>query len=179
MAPQLDAAHRLLVKTLLQKGFDTKLIASKALCSVRTVQRIRQERHEMTTRRTASRGRRSCITAPMQEAIRNTLAERSNMYRSEMASFLYRKFKKPISERSISRTLRSMGWTRKTIRRIAQQRDADLRDHYLHKISQYDSYQLVFVDESGCDGRAGYRRWGWSPKGSSPVQVTKFGRGKR
>jgi hypothetical protein len=66
-----------------------------------------------------------------------------------------------------------------TIHRIAKQRDADLRDHYLHRISQYKSYQLVFVDESGCNGRAGHSRWGWSPKGSSQVQVTKFGRGKR
>lgn len=53
------------------------------------------------------------------------------------------------------------------------------RPHYLHRISQYQSYQLVFVDESGCDRRAGYRRWGWSPKKSSPVETTKFGRGKR
>ena len=96
-----------------------------------------------------------------------------------MADFLYRRFRKRISERWIGRILRTIGWTRTTIHRIAQQRDADLRDHYLHRISQYKSYQLVFVDESGCDGRAGYRRWGWSPKGSSPVQVTKFGRGKR
>jgi transposase len=96
-----------------------------------------------------------------------------------MADFLYCRFRKRISERSIGRTLRSIGWTRTTIHRIAQRRDADLRDHYLHRISQYNSYQLVFVDESGCDGRAGHRCWGWSPKGSSPVQVTKFGRRKR
>jgi transposase len=72
-----------------------------------------------------------------------------------------------------------MGWTRKTIHRIAQQRNADPRDYYLHRISKYKSYQLLFVDESGCDGRAGQRRWGWSPKGFSPVHVTKFSRGKR
>jgi transposase len=35
------------------------------------------------------------------------------------------------------------------------------------------------VDESGCDGRARHQRWGWSPKGSFPVQATKFGRGTR
>jgi transposase len=65
------------------------------------------------------------------------------------------------------------------MRRIAQQRDADLRDHYLHRISKYKSYQLIFVEESGCDGRARHRRWGWAPKGTSPVHVTKFSRGKR
>lgn len=158
MAPQLDEARRLLIKTLLKKGFDTKLIASKALCSVRTVQRIRRERDKLPTRRSARRGRRNCITAHMQQALHNKLAERSDMYQCEMADFIYRKFRKQISERSIGRTLRSIGWTRKTIRRIAQQRDADLRNHYLHRISQYESHQLIFVDESGCDRRAGYRR---------------------
>jgi transposase len=72
-----------------------------------------------------------------------------------------------------------MGWTRTTIHCIVQQQDADLQDHYLYRISQYKSYQLVFVDESGCDGRAGYRHWRWSLKRSSPIQVTKFGHGKR
>ncbi|KAF6836800.1 hypothetical protein CMUS01_05280 [Colletotrichum musicola] len=119
------------------------------------------------------------MTARMQRALCDMLIKQPYMYRSEMADFLYRHFGTRISERSIGRTLRSIGWTRKTIRRIAQQRDDDLRDHYLHRISQYQSYQLVFVDESGCDRRAGYRRWGWSPKGSSPVEITKFSRGKR
>jgi hypothetical protein len=179
MAPQLDAAKHILIKTLLKKGFDTKLIASVASCSVRAVQRIRLKQFEMPTQGTNRVSRRSCITPPMRNALCDLLIEQPYLYRCEMADFLYRKFRKRISERSIGRFLRSIGWTRTMIHRIAQQRDADLRDHYLHKISQYKSYQLVFVDESGCDGRAGYRRWGWSPKGSSPIQVTKFGRGKR
>jgi hypothetical protein len=37
MAPQLDAAQHILIKTLLNKGFKTKLIALEALCSVHTV----------------------------------------------------------------------------------------------------------------------------------------------
>lgn len=81
----------------------------------------------------------------MQEALRNELAERSDMYRCEMADFLYRKFTEQISERSVGRTLGSMGWTRKTIRRIAQQRDADLRHHHLHRVSQYESINLYLL----------------------------------
>ena len=160
MAPQLHTAQRLLIKCLLKHGFDTKLIASKALCNVRTVQRIRQERYrqEMTSRGTTRLGRRSCITAPMQKALRNLLTERLYMYRYKMVDFLYCKFRKRVSERSISQTLRSIGWTRKAIHRIAQQRNADLRDYYLHRISQYESHQLIFVDESSCDRRAGYWR---------------------
>jgi hypothetical protein len=133
----------------------------------------------MSSLNNARRGRRSCITPPMREAIRNILTERPDMYRGELIDFLYDKFSRKVSERSIGRTLQSIGWTRTTIRRIAQQRDEDLRDFYLHTISKYKSYQFVFVDESGCDRRAGYRRWGWSPKGTAPIQITKFGRGKR
>lgn len=46
------------------------------------------------------------------------------------------------------------------MRHIAQQRDADLQDHYLYKISQYNFYQLIFVDEPGCDRRAGIQALG-------------------
>ena len=179
MAPQLDTAQHILIETLLNKGFETKLIASEASCSVRAVQRIRLKQFEMPTPRTNRVGRRSCITSPMQKALCDILTEKLYLYRCEMADLLYRRFRKRISDRSIGRTLRSIGWTRTTIHYITQQRDANLRDHYLYRISQYKSHQLVFINESGCDGRAGYRRWGWSPKGSSPVQVTKFGRGKR
>ena len=160
MAPPLDAAQYILIETLLKEGFENKLIASKATCSIRAVQRIRLGRNhnEIPTPSINHVGRRSCITSPMKKALFNTLTEQPYLYRCEMADLLYRRYYRKISEQSISRILRSTGWTRTTIRRIAQQRDTDLRDHYLHRISKYKSYQLVFVDKSGCDRRARYRR---------------------
>ena len=131
MAPQLDAAQRILIKTLLAQGFETRLIASKTSCTVRTVQRIRLERQQSKTSNRRTRvGRRGCVTSTMRKALCDTLAKQPYLYRDEMADFLFQKFGRRISERSIGRTLRSIGWTRKTIRRIAQQRDTDLRDHY-------------------------------------------------
>jgi hypothetical protein len=44
MAPQLDAAQHILIKTLLKEGFENKIIASNASCGVRAVQRIRLKR---------------------------------------------------------------------------------------------------------------------------------------
>ena len=55
----------------------------------------------------------------------------------------------------------------------------DLRDDYCHLISEFSSYHLVYVDESGCDKRIGIRRTGWSPLGITPVQVSKFHRHQR
>jgi transposase len=151
MAPPLDDAQHILIETLLKQGFENKLIASKAKCSERAVQRIRRKRQqpEMPTPRT-KRGRRSCITSPMKKALFDTLTEQSDLYRCEMADFFYRRFGRNLSEQSIGRILRSTSWTRTTIHRIAQQRDADLRDYYLHRISQYKSYQLLCHTHSPC-----------------------------
>ena len=173
MAPYLDDASRLLIKALLKKGFTSRVIASAIPSKVWAIQRIQQS-FEMPTLKKKSVGRHSHITLPMRQALYDKLIEQPYLYRCKMADFLYRKFGERISERSIGRALRSIGWTRKTIHRIAQQRNTDLQDYYIHRISKYKSYQLVFVDESRCDGRGGYRRWEWSPKGSSAHHITKL-----
>jgi len=51
-------------------------------------------------------------------------------------------------------------------------RNADLRDLYLHNTEDFDPEHYVFVDESGCDKRIGFRRTGWSPLGVTPVQAS-------
>lgn len=69
MAPQLDATKHILIKALLKEGFQTKLIAPVALCSVRAVQRIRLKQFGMPTPRTNRVSRRSCITPAMEKAL--------------------------------------------------------------------------------------------------------------
>ena len=87
MAPPLDDATHILIETLLKQGFENKLIASEASCSVRAVQRIRLKRQqsEMPTPRTNRVGRRSYITSPMQKALCNILIEKPYLYRCEIA----------------------------------------------------------------------------------------------
>ncbi len=77
---------------------------------------------------------------------------------------------------TVSRALKSINWSKKKMRQIARERNPDLRDFYLHTISPFPSWQLVYVDESGCDKRIGCRKSGWSPRGVAPVQVTEFHR---
>jgi len=109
-------------RNFIKRRFETKLIASEALCSVRAVLgiRLKRQQFEMPTPRTNGVGRRSCITSPMQKALCDLLIKQPYLYRCEMADFLYRRFRKRISARSIGRALRSVGWTRTTIHRIAQ-----------------------------------------------------------
>lgn len=77
-----------------------------------------------------------------------------------MALFLWDEFEVIVTIYSISRALASIDWSKKAARRVAQERHADLRDFYLYISSTLCSYQLVFVDESGCDKRIGFRRTG-------------------
>lgn len=96
-----------------------------------------------------------------------------------MANFLYDEFELQVTISTISRALASAGWSRKTARRIAKERNADLRDFYLHNLSEFHSYHLVYIDESGCDNRIGFRRTGWSPLGVTPIQITRLRRDQR
>jgi hypothetical protein len=68
--------------------------------------RLKRQPFQMPTPRTNRVGRRSCITSPMQKALRDILIKQPYLYRCEMANFLYRRFRKRISDRSIGRTLR-------------------------------------------------------------------------
>lgn len=54
-----------------------------------------------------------------------------------------------------------------------------MRETYLYNLSEFESYHLVYIDESGCDKRVGFRRTGWSPLGVAPQQVAQFHRDER
>jgi hypothetical protein len=115
----------------------------------------------------------------MLEALCERLLEKPDLYQDEMAVFLWDEFRILVTTYSISRALASVGWSKKAARQIAKEQNAELRDYYLHTISSFQSYHLVYVDESGCDKRAGFRRTGWSPLGVTPVQISRFHRGQR
>ena len=90
---------------------------------------------------------------PMLDALCEYLLEKPGLYRDEMVLFVLDEFDTHVTAASIGRALKSRGWTKKTIRRIAKGRNADLRDLYMHNSwdSGFRSYHYVFVDESGCD----------------------------
>jgi transposase len=96
-----------------------------------------------------------------------------------MAEFISEEFDISVSEHSIRRSLKACDWSKKKTQRVACERDKNLRDACLYELSEYKSYQLVFVDESGCDTLAGIRRTGWAPRGMPAVQTARFHREDR
>ncbi|KAM0714702.1 hypothetical protein Q7P37_009719 [Cladosporium fusiforme] len=182
MAPNLTTIqHELLRGMLLGSTSSDAEIATAVECSERSVRYARSNllRFGSTKAPPNGGGRPAKITPPMKTALREHLLEKPTLYQEEMVTFLEEEFGVQVARSSVGKVLDSVGWSKKKTRRVAQEQNADLRDFHIHTMSQYASYQLVFVDESGCDKRVGYRRTGWSPRGIAPVQVAQFRRGER
>jgi len=156
-------------------------IAEVAGCSSRNISAMRRKlRCFGSTHAPHNGGRRRRSIEPMMcDAICQYLLEKPNLYRDELVVFLWDEFERLVTPTIVGRTLKSSGWSKKMARRVAKEQNADLRDFYLHNISSLRSYHLVYVDESGCDTRVGFRRTGWSPLGVTPVQIARLHRGQR
>jgi len=76
----------------------------------------------------------------MLAALCEHLIEKPRLYRDEMVVFLYDEFEVLVSVHSIGRALASIKWTKKVIRRIANERNTELRD-FLH--AQVIGFSLV------------------------------------
>jgi len=183
MAPHLAESQHVLIGSMIESesSFKAKEIATVAGCSRRSVHRIRSNIRDFGSTRAPpnSVGRPRSITPPMLDALCEHLLEKPELYQEEMVLFLLDEFKVNVTTFSVARALKSKGWTKKTIRRIARGRNTDLRDLYAYNTSGFHSYQYIFVDESGCDKRIGFRRTGWSPLGVTPVQIARFQREQR
>lgn len=165
MAPNLPESSHQAIRDMIVSKCDNVEIAKAAHCSRVTVRNIRLNLHVYGNTRAPQNGggRKRSITPPMIDALRDYLQKRPGSYQYEMKDFIQKEFEVPVTTSSIGRALASIGWTIKKIRRIAKGRNADLRDLYLHNISEFSPEHFIFVDESGCYRRAGSRRMSWAP----------------
>lgn len=182
MAPNLPPWKRRLIQDMINDTpLTTKEIAYAAECTRQAVSKIHSDMKQLSGVRAPPKpaGQQRSITPLMLETLCNHLREHPYLYLDEMASFFKQNFNVSVSRSTISRALTEKGWSKKVIQQISNKRNADLRDFYLYNLSQFRSYHLVDVDESGCDKRAGRRQTGWSPLGLTPVQLSEFQRGQR
>ena len=183
MAPNLAASQHALIRDMIAEDcFKDRQIGEAAQCSRNAVCAIRANLGCCGGTSKAPRnvsGPSRSITPTMRQTLLDHLWVKSNRYLDELVVFLWDEFRILVSPSTISRDLKKAGWSKKKARREANQRNADLRDRYMHEISFYDANQLVFIDESGCNRRDGFRRTGWSPLGTTPSQVARFERGER
>lgn len=65
-------------------------------------------------------------------------------------------------------------WSGKTTQQRVKECNTELREFYLHNLSNFESYHLVYNDESGCDKWIGFQQTGSSVLGAVPRQVSRF-----
>lgn len=135
MAPRLAPSQLVMVRDMISsKSLTTSQMAVAAGCSKRSIITISAKLRMFGDVRAPliPGGRPRVITAVMLEALYDHLLEKPDLYLDEMAEFLSDEFDVLVSTHTISRALRSHGWTKKVARRIAQERNADLRNYYLY-----------------------------------------------
>jgi transposase len=80
---------------------------------------------------------------------------------------------------TIYRELERSGVSLKKLRRIAKERDEDLRADFVRMMGQYQPEQIGFLDEFSKDERTLHRRRGRAKKGKRAVMRGVFVRGRR
>ncbi|KAK4069801.1 transcriptional regulator family: Helix-turn-helix [Purpureocillium lilacinum] len=187
MAPNLALSQHLAIRDMIlsksegDKSLTNKEIARAANCSTRSVRRIRSNLLFFGSTKAPPNGggRPKSISLLMLTALLEKLASEPSLRLEDMAAFLNDEFEADVTRFSVGRALKAAGWSRKSTHNVAQERNARLRDEYMHEISCMRSDQLVFIDETGVDRSIGTRNKGWAPRGSRPRQVKRFHRGRR
>ncbi|KAJ5335727.1 uncharacterized protein N7506_005663 [Penicillium brevicompactum] len=182
MAPRLPLSKLEMIQGMISsKSLTASQMAKAAEYSKRSIINISNNLRQFgNVRAPPTRvGRRRTLTPLMIEALWNRLFEKPGLYVDGMAIFLWDEFRIQVTNSSLKRALASVGWSKKVARQRAKEQNADLQDFYIHNLSVFQSYHLVYVDESGCDKRIGFRRTGWSPLGTAPSQAANFHRDQR
>jgi hypothetical protein len=89
------------------------------------------------------RGRRSSIPSHVLTALLDHLLTKPDLYLDEMVDFVWDQYELVVSVASVRRSLKAYNWFKKKNRRVARERDPELRDACLYKLSEYKSFQLV------------------------------------
>jgi transposase len=182
MAPRVRSPKLRLIRDMIEsQSLTTSQMAEEAECSKLTIINICRNLRQFGNfhARPTRIGRKQTVTPLMPEALCDRLLEKPGLYLDEIAVFLRDGFQTKVTTSSIRRALVASGWSKKAVRQRASEQNADLRECYLHNIADFQSYHLVYVDESGCNKRVGFRRTGWSPLSKAPMQVSRFHRDQR
>jgi transposase len=118
---------------MLDKKLKTNKIADITEYSKCSIKAIYSNIHYYRTTKAppgSSRRPRSIIQFIL-EALYDHLLEKPELYLEEIAIFLQDEFEVLVSISSISKALKSVGWSKKAACRVAREQNPDLRDFYL------------------------------------------------
>lgn len=107
------------------------------------------------------------------------VAENPGLYLKEICAKIYHATGVTVSDSTVCRTLRRIGYSRKKIVQVAKQRSAIFRGKFMADVLSYPRSYFVWVDESGSDQRNQIRKFGYALIGEEPVCHRFLSRGTR
>ena len=115
--------------------------------------------------RTRKNGPRRLLGEFEQLTLLRLILANPGIYLHELQDELVNMFGVPVCKATICRTLRYMGCTRQAMHHVAIQQSEVCRGRFMAEISMYDPSMLIWLDETGCDGRNTIRKYGYSLRG--------------
>jgi transposase len=92
----------------------------------------------------------------------NYLKHRSHAYLNEMCWFIWDEFEIAVNDSIVSKALKRLSWNRKKMMRQIPQRNQQLRNDWMQRLSEWIAEQLIFLNESVACERINDRRYDWA-----------------
>lgn len=101
------------------------------------------------------------------------------LYLREICQAIYEATRVVVSGSTVCRVLHRLGYSRKKVQQIANQRCLEFRSAFMAQVLQFPREMFVWVDETGSDARTHIRRFGYSLRSLPPIYNRRLVRGKR
>lgn len=184
MAPRIsDDMRRRIIRWHIEFGLSPSELATLAGCSIRNVQYILSYFRDFNTLRNpfarGTAGRPRVLNTIDINFIQSILQAQPKIYLDEIQERLLRYRKVDVSLATLSRTLRRLAISRKTISTEAAERNELLRATWQAEWGHYPAEYFVWLDEASVDDLTNQRKHGWAAMGQACVSRDTHIRGQR
>lgn len=138
-----------------------------------------RETGDVVKQRYANRGKRRSLNLDDLHYLLRLIRARPDWFLDELLGLLKENRFISVHYTTIFRELQRAGVSYKKLKRIAKERDEDVRADYMREMADYRTDQLGFLDEVSKDERTKHRSNGRSIKGRRAQTKGVFVRGKR
>lgn len=163
-------------------GLPVSEIAKQVPCSTRTVYNVLEVYRKYGESRNPflnPPGRERALQPSDIDYIVGLLQANPSLYLDELQEHLLNQRRVNVSVATISRALRRIAFSHKSVARAALERNELLRATWQATYGHIAKEDFVWLDESGIDNLTNMREYGWSPLGRACVKREFFARGQK
>jgi transposase len=183
MAPHLsnELRERIVIWRYQQnkKAAEIAELASCSLTTVYDVLRLHRDFGQVSNPFARQRGRPRTLDRGDEIYIESVLEANPALYVDEIQQRLFEVRNVDVSIATVSRAIRRMAISHKTISKEAQERDELVRAAWQVEYGDIPMESFLWLDESGIDDRTNQRTKGWSHMGRACIRRDTFIRGTR